>query len=74
MGRTVLSPRGIRTGTFFGHHSCHWSEVAEIESVNFSVSRAPRDLNGPDPQLKAKFQEIRDYWANAQGQIQTSGN
>ena len=92
-GRTVLSPRGIRTGTLFGHHSCHWSEVAEIESVNFSVSRyslptevpeghgqaqirirrssgksfklaAPRDLNGPDPQLKAKFEEIRDYWAN----------
>jgi hypothetical protein len=29
-GRTVLSPRGIRTGTFFGHHSCRWSEVAEI--------------------------------------------
>jgi hypothetical protein len=96
-GRTVLSPRGIRTGTFFGHHSCHWSEVAEIESVNFSVSRysrpaevpeghgqarirvrrssgksfelaAPRDLNGPDPQLKAKLEEIRAFWANAQGQ------
>jgi hypothetical protein len=100
-GRTVLSSRGIRTGTFFGHHSCRWPEVADIESVNFSVSRysaptevpeghgqtqirirlasgksfklaAPRDLNGPDPQLKAKFQEIRDYWANAQGQSQTS--
>jgi hypothetical protein len=93
-GRTVLSHRGIRTGTFFSHHSCSWSEVAEIESVNFSVSRyslptevpeghgqarirvrrssgksfklaAPRDLNGPDPQLKAKFQEIRDFRANA---------
>ena len=101
-GHTVLSPRGIRTGTFFGHHSCPWPEVAEIESVNFSVSRyslptevpeghgqaqirirrssgksfklaAPRDLNGPDPQLKAKFLQVRDYWANAQGQIQTSG-
>jgi hypothetical protein len=100
-GRTVLSSRGIRTGTFFGHHSCRWPEVAEIESVNFSVSRyslptevpeghgqaqirirlasgksfklaAPRDLNGPDPQLKPKFQEIRDYWANAQGQSQTT--
>jgi hypothetical protein len=100
-GRTILSPRGIRTGTFFGHHSCRWPEVAEIESVNFSVSRyslptevpeghgqaqirirrssgksfklsAPRDLNGPDPQLKARFQEIRDYWAKAQGQSQTS--
>jgi hypothetical protein len=34
---------------------------------------APRDLNGPDPQLKAKFQEIRDYWAHAHGQSQTSG-
>ncbi len=96
-GRTVLSPRGIHTGTLFGHHSCRWPEVADIESVNISVSRysrptevpeghgqaqirvrlasgksfklaAPRDLNGPDPQLKAKFQEIRDYWANAQGQ------
>jgi Bacterial PH domain len=102
-GRTVLSPRGIRTGTFFGRHSCPWPEVAEIESVNFSVSRyslptevpeghgqaqirirrssgksfrlaAPRDLNGPDPQLKEKFLQIRDYWANAQGQIQTSGH
>ena len=101
-GRTVLSSRGIRTGTFFGHHSCRWSEVAEIESVNFSVSRysrpaevpeghgqaqirvrrssgksfklaAPRDLNGPDPQLEAKLEEIRAYWANARGQIQTSG-
>jgi Bacterial PH domain len=100
-GRTVLSSQGIRTGTFFGHHSCRWPDVADIESVNFSVSRyslptevpeghgqaqirirrasgksfrlaAPRDLNGPDPQLKAKFQEIRDYWANAQGQSQTS--
>jgi hypothetical protein len=96
-GRTVLSPQGIRTGTLIGHHSCRWTEVAEIESVNFSVSRysrptevpeghgqaqiritrssgksfklaAPRDLNGPDPQLKAKFQEIREYWAKAQGQ------
>ena len=96
-GRTVLSPRGIRTGTFFGHHSCRWTEVAEIESVNISVSRysrpaevpeghgqaqirvrrssgtsfklaAPRDLNGPDPQLKVKLEEIRAYWANAQGQ------
>jgi hypothetical protein len=102
-GRTVLSPRGIRTGTFFGRHSCRWSEVAEIESVNFSVSRyslptevpeghgqaqirvrrssgksfklaAPRDLNGPDPQLKANFLQIRDYWANAEGQTQTSGH
>jgi Bacterial PH domain len=102
-GRTVLSPRGIRTGTFFGHHSCPWPEVAEIESVNFSVSRyslptevpeghgqaqirirrssgksfrlaAPRDLNGPDPQLNAKFLQIREYWANAQGQIQPSGH
>jgi len=92
--RTVLSPQGIRTGTFFGRHSCAWPEVAEIESVNFSVSKysrptevpaghgqtqirirrssgksfllaAPRDLNGPDPQLKEKFQEICDYWANA---------
>jgi hypothetical protein len=101
-GRTVLSSRGIQTGTFFGHHSCRWPEVADIESVNISVSRysaptevpeghgqtqirirlvsgksfklaAPRDLNGPDPQLKAKFQEIRDYWAKAQGQSQTSG-
>jgi hypothetical protein len=101
--RTVLSPQGIRTGTFFGHHSCHWSEVAEIETVNFSVSRysppaeepaghgqavirirrssgksfklaAPRDVNGPDPQLKAKLEEIRAYWAKAQGQIQTSGH
>ena len=100
-GRTVLSPQGIRTGTFFGHHSCRWPEVADIESVNISVSRysaptevpeghgqtqirirlasgksfklaAPRDLNGPDPQLKAKFQEIRDYWAEAQGQSRTS--
>jgi Bacterial PH domain len=100
-GRTVLSSRGIRTGTLFGHHSCRWPDVADIESVNFSVSRysaptevpeghgqtqirirlasgksfklaAPRDLNGPDPQLKAKFQEIRDYWANAQRQSQTS--
>jgi hypothetical protein len=100
-GRTVLSPRGIRTGTFFGRHSCPWPEVAEIETVNFSVSRyslptevpaghgqaqirirrssgksfklaAPRDLNGPDPQLKAKFLQIRDYWANAQAQTQTS--
>jgi hypothetical protein len=99
-GRTVLSARGIRTGTFFGHHSCRWSEVAEIESVNFSVSRyspptevpeghgqaqirvrrssgksfklaAPRDLNGPDPELKEKLEEIRAYWAKAQGQIQT---
>ena len=35
---------------------------------------APRDLNGRDPQLKAKFQEIRDYWANAQGQTQTGGH
>ena len=97
--RTVLSSRGIRTGTFFRHHSCRWPEVADIESVNLSVSRynaptevaeghgqaqirirrssgksfllaAPRDLNGPDPQLKAKFQEIRDYWAKAQGQSQ----
>lgn len=96
-GRTVLSPRGIRTSTLFGHHSCRWPEVAAIESVNLSVSRysrptevpeghgqaqiritrssgksfklaAPRDLNGPDPQLKAKLQEIREYWANAQGQ------
>jgi hypothetical protein len=102
-GRTVLSARGIRSGTFFSHHSCPWPEVAEIEPVNISVSRyslptevpeghgqaqirirrssgksfklaAPRDLNGPDPQLKAKFQEIRDYWANAQGLSQTSGN
>jgi len=101
--RTVLSALGIRTGTFFGRHSCHWPEVAEIESVNFSVSRysrpaeepeghgqavirvrrssgkscklaAPRDLNGPDPQLKAKLEEIRAYWAKAQGQIQTSGH
>jgi len=100
-GRTVLSSRGIKTGTFFGRHSCRWSEVAEIESVNFSVSKynlptevpeghgqtqirvrrssgrsfklaAPRDLNGPDPQLKAKFQEIRNYWATARGQIETS--
>jgi hypothetical protein len=99
-GRTVLSVRGIRTGTFFGHHSCRWPEVAEIESVNFSVSRysqptevpeghgqtqirvrrssgksfklaAPRDLNGPDPELKGKLEEIRAYWAKAQGQIQT---
>jgi hypothetical protein len=38
-GRTVLSPRGIRTGTFFGHHPCRWPEVADIESVNISVSR-----------------------------------
>ena len=102
-GRTVLSPRGIRTGTFFGHHSCHWPEVAEIGSVNISVSRysrptevaeghgqaqirvrrssgksftlaAPRDINGPDPQLKAKLEEIRAYWANAQGQTQASGH
>ena len=101
-GRTMLSPRGIRTGTFFGHHSCRWPEVTEIESVNISASRysrpaevseghgqaqirirrssgkpfmlaAPRDLNGPDPQLKAKLQEIRDYWASAQGQSQASG-
>lgn len=101
--RTVLSPRGIGTGTFFGHHSCRWSEVAEIESVNFSVSRynlptevpaghgnaririqrssgkpftlaAPRDLNGADPQLKEKFEAIRDYRAKAQGQIQASGD
>jgi hypothetical protein len=101
-GHTVLSSRGIKTGTFFGRHSCPWSEVAEIESVNFSVSKynlptevpeghgqtqirvrrssgrsfklaAPRDLNGPDPQLKVKFQEIRDYWATARGQIETSG-
>jgi len=100
-GRTVLSPQGIRTGTFFGHHSCRWPEVADIESVNFSVSRyslpteepeghgqaririrlasgksfklaAPRDLNGPDPQLKAKLQEIRDYWANARGESQAN--
>jgi Bacterial PH domain len=100
--RTVLSPQGIRTGTFFGHHSCRWSDVAEIESVNFSVSRysrpveeseghgqavirirrlsgksfklaAPRDLNGPDPQLKTKLEEIRAYWAKAQAQSQTSG-
>ena len=102
-GRTVLSPRGIRTGTFFGHHSCHWPEVAEIGSVNISVSRysrptevaeghgqaqirvrrssgksftlaAPRDINGPDPQLKAKLEEIRAYWANAQGQTPASGH
>jgi hypothetical protein len=102
-GRTVLSPHGIRTGTFFDHHSCRWPEVSAIESVNLSVSRyslptevpeghgqtqirirrssgksfklaAPRDLNGPDPQLKAKFQEIRDYWANAQEQRQMSGH
>jgi PH (Pleckstrin Homology) domain-containing protein len=95
--RTVLSPQGIRTGTFFGHHSCPWSEVAEIEPVNISVSRysrpaevpeghgqaqirirrssgksfrlaAPRDLNGRDPQLHAKFQEISDYWAQASRQ------
>jgi hypothetical protein len=101
-GRTVLSQRGIRTGTFFGHHSCRWPEVAEIESVNFSVSRysrpteepeghgqavirirrssgksfklaAPRDLNGPDPQLKTELEEIRAYWARVQEQIQTSG-
>jgi hypothetical protein len=101
--RTVLSARGIRTGTFFGHHSCHWADVAEIESANFSVSRynlpteepaghgqavirirrssgktfklaAPRDVNGPDPQLGEKLQEIRDYWANAQGQSQPTGN
>ena len=26
---------------------------------------APRDLNGPDPQLSEKLQEIRDYWARA---------
>ena len=99
--RTVVSPRGIRTGTFLGHHSCSWQEVAEIEPVNISVSRyslptevpeghgqaqirirrsagkpfklaAPRDLNGRDPQLKAKFQEIRDYWANAQRQGQAT--
>jgi hypothetical protein len=25
------------------------------------------------PQLKAKFQEIRDYWADAQRQSQISG-
>jgi Bacterial PH domain len=91
--RTVLSAGGIKTGTFFGHHSCHWPDVAEIESVNFSVSKynlptevpaghgqavirvrrssgktfklaAPRDVNGPDPQLTEKFQAIRDYWAN----------
>ncbi len=63
-GRTVLTPQGIRTGTFFRHHSCRWPEVADIESVNLSV--------GPDPQLKTEFQEIRDYWAKAQGQSQTS--
>ena len=34
---------------------------------------APRDVNGPDPQLKAKLEEIRAYWAKAQGQTQTSG-
>ena len=101
-GYTVLSPRGIRTGTLFGRHSCSWPEVAEIESVNFSVSRynrpaevpeghgqaririrrssgksfllaAPRDLNVADPQLGENFQAIRDYWANAQGQTQSSG-
>jgi hypothetical protein len=101
-GRTVLSPQGIRTGTFFGHHACRWPDVAEIEPVNISVSRyrlpaevpeghgqaqirirrtsgksftlaAPRDLNGPDPQLKAKFQEILDYRAKAQGQSEPSG-
>jgi hypothetical protein len=77
--------------------------VAEIEPVNFSVSRynlpaevpeghgqaririrrssgksfllaAPRDLNVPDPQLRENLQEIRDYWANAQGQTQPSGH
>lgn len=103
LARTVLSPLGISTGTFFGRHSCRWPEVAEIESVNFSVSRynlpaevpeghgqaririrrssgksfllaAPRDLNGPDPQLAAKFREIRDYWANAEPHRNASGD
>jgi hypothetical protein len=99
--RTVLSPRGIRTGTFFGRHSCPWPEVAEIEQVNFSVSKynppaevpegrgqarirvgrssgrsfllaAPRDLDVPDPEFKAKFEKIRSYWATAQGHSQES--
>jgi hypothetical protein len=92
--RTVLSPQGVRTGTFFGRHSCRWPEVAEVERVNFSVSKynrpaevpsgrgqgrirvqrssgksfllaAPRDLDVPDPELQAKFEQIREYWANA---------
>lgn len=47
-GRTVLSPRGIRTGTFFGRHSCPWPEVADIESVNLSVSRYSRPTEVPE--------------------------
>ncbi len=63
-GPTVLSPKGIRTGTFFGHHSCHWPEVTDIQVVNISASRYSLPTEVPEGQ---KFQEIRDYWANAQG-------
>jgi hypothetical protein len=45
--RTVLSPQGIRTGTFFSRHSCAWPEVTEIESVNIRVSKYDRPTEVP---------------------------
>ena len=54
-GYAVLSARGIRTGTFFGRHSCPWPEVAEIESVNFSVSRYNRPAEVPEGHGQARI-------------------
>ena len=100
---SVLSARGISTGTFLSRHSCPWPEVAVIEPVNIRVTKysrptevspghgqsrirvrrtsgksfllaAPRDIDRPDPQIKAEFQEIREYWATARGQSRTTGN
>src|SRR6202012_4707137 len=58
-GRTILSPQGIRTGTVFGHHACSWPEVAEIESVNFSVSRYSLPTEVPEGHGQAQIRVRR---------------
>ena len=56
---SVLSARGIRTGTFLSRHSCPWAEVAEIEPVNIRVSKYNRPTEVPAGHGQARIRVRR---------------
>jgi len=49
-------------GALCGRVTRLYLRVRRSSSRTFKLA-APRDLNGPDPQLKEEFQEIRGCWA-----------